>query len=189
VGVKRWLRRLRRPPESIPADAIVATLVRALREAHPAPAGRVGWLLSVPDAQQRTLLETAEAHPELATLTCATEDEAHAIAAGLWIGGEPSVLSIQHAGLLASLNALHGVAIRGRIPMPMLVGLRGREAWLDPRDSHVPLVRDCEPVLDALGVPHVRLERAADLRRIPELLRLAHERRGPTALLVGRETA
>jgi len=47
---------------------------------------------------------------------CATEDEATTIAAGLWMGGEPCVLMIQHAGLFASVNTLRGVAIDGRVP-------------------------------------------------------------------------
>ena len=35
-------------------------------------------------------------------------------AAGLYMGGEPVVLMIQHAGLYASVNTLRGVAMDGK---------------------------------------------------------------------------
>jgi sulfopyruvate decarboxylase TPP-binding subunit len=192
----RLLRSWRDETEPVPATAIVEALKQAFREvragAAPPPDGEsrapLGWVLSVPDAQQRTLLAAAEADPELRALPCASEDEANAIAAGLWIGGEPCAVSIQHAGLYASLNSLRGVGIDGRIPLFLLIGLRGREPGLDPRDSRSSLVRYCEPLLDTFGVPYARLERAEDVSRIPEYHRLAQTRRGPAAVLVGRET-
>lgn len=150
--------------------------------------GPLGWVLCVPDAQQETFLAAAEADPELRVLPCASEDEAQAIAAGLWIGGEPSVLSIQHAGLYASLNSLVGIGVEGRVPIFMIVGLRGRDPRLDPRASRNVRVHRCEPLLETFGIPHARLERREHLRRISDYFRIAHARRGPAAVLVGRET-
>ena len=51
------------------------------------------------------------------------------------------------------------------------------------------MVRYCEPLLDTFGVPHARIETAADVPLIAQYHRLAYERRGPAAVLVGRETA
>jgi sulfopyruvate decarboxylase TPP-binding subunit len=190
--LRRWGREESRP---VPARRIVEALKASFRELRPsalaaqAPSARpLGWILSVPDAQQRTLLAALAAEPALRTLACASEDEANAIAAGLWIGGEPCALSIQHSGLYASLNSLLGVGIDGRVPLFLLIGLRGRERDRDPRESRSSLVRHCEPLLDTFAVPYARLERPDDVQRIPELFRLAHERRGPAAVLVGRET-
>ncbi len=176
-------------PESIPASLVVDTLKETFIEARGgARREPLGWVLSVPDTHQKTVLAALDKERAIRVLTCATEDEAAAVAAGLWIGGEPCVLMIQHAGLYASVNTLRGVALDGRIPILYMIGLLGRERDRDPRESRHSMVRYCEPLLDTFGVPHVRLEGPDDLHRIPEYFRLARERRGPAAVLVGLET-
>src|SRR3990172_1975339 len=111
-----------------------------------------------------------------------------AIAAGLWRGGEPVVLMIQHAGLYASVNTLRGVALDGRVPIFYMIGLLSRERDNDPRHSPPPMVRSAEPLLAPFGVPHARLEGPDDVRLIPEYYRLSRARRGPAAVLVGLGT-
>lgn len=185
-------------PESIPATLIIDTLKDTFREARAAlaaegyaerPGGPLGWVLSVPDTHQRTVLAALDKEQAIRVVTCSTEDEANATAAGLWIGGEPAVLMIQHAGLYASVNTLRGVAMDGRIPIFAMIGLLGREPALEPRESRHSMVRYCEPLLDLFGVPHARLEGPDDVHLIPEYYRLSRARRGPTAVLVGLETA
>ena len=176
-------------PESVPASLVIDTLKETFREARaPGRRERLGWILSVPDTHQRTVLAALDKEPSITVLTCATEDEAVAISAGLYIGGEPVILMIQHAGLYASVNTLRGVAIDGRVPTFYMIGLLGREKDREPRESRHSMVRYCEPLLDLFGVPHARLEGPGDVHLIPEYYRLAHERRGPAAVLVGLET-
>ncbi len=184
-------------PESIPAPQMVEALKQTFREAREALAAeapaaarpqRLGTILSVPDTHQKTVLAALEHEPEIRVITCATEDEANAIAAGLHIGGEPVLLMIQHAGLYASVNTLRGVAIDGRVPIFYVIGLLGREKDKDPSESRSSMVRYCEPLLDTFGVPHARLEGPEDLHLIPEYYKLSRERRGPAAVLVGLET-
>ena len=176
-------------PESIPASLVIDTIRETFREARGGvQRDPVGWILSVPDTHQRTVLTALDKERTIRVLTCATEDEANAIAAGLYIGGEPAILMIQHAGLYASVNTLRGVAIDGRVPIFYMIGLLSREKDKDPRESRHSMVRYCEPLLDTFGVPHARLEGPEDLHVIPKYYRLAHERRGPTAVLVGLET-
>jgi sulfopyruvate decarboxylase TPP-binding subunit len=132
-------------PESIPASLVIDTLKDTFREARatlaaetPGAAPRtdcLGWILSVPDTHQKTVLAALDKERALRVLTCSTEDEANAIAAGLYIGREPFVLMIQHAGLYASVNTLRGVAMDGRVPVLYLIGLLGREKDKDPRES------------------------------------------------------
>ena len=185
-------------PESIPAPLVIDTLRDTFREARAAlaaegwPAPRhpwLGWILSVPDTHQKTVLAALDKEEALRVLTCATEDEATAVAAGLWIGGEPAVLMIQHAGLYASVNTLRGIALDGRVPVFYMIGLLSREKDKDPRASRHSMVRYCEPLLDTFGVPHARLEGPDDVHLIPEYFRLARARRGPAAVLVGLETS
>jgi sulfopyruvate decarboxylase TPP-binding subunit len=179
-----------RLPESVPATLIVDTF-RDLFRAERAGARRrepLGWVLSVPDTHQRTVLAALDKERDIRVLTCATEDEANAVAAGLWLGGEPVVVMIQHAGLYASVNTLRGVTIDGKIPTFYMIGLLSRERDKEPRESRHSMVRYCEPLLDLFGVPHARLEGPDDVHFIPKYYRLSRERRGPAVVLVGLET-
>ena len=184
-------------PESIPAPLIIDTVKDPFKEARAALAkegvktrhDHLGWILSVPDTHQKSVLAALDKERALRVLTCSTEDEANAIAAGLWIGGEPVIVMIQHAGLYASVNTLRGVAMDGRVPVFYMIGLLSREKDKDPRESRHSMVRYCEPLLDLFGVPHARLEGPNDVHRIPEYYRLSRERRGPAAVLVGLETS
>ena len=176
-------------PESIPAPLIIDTLKDTFREARGTSAREpLGWILSVPDTHQKTVLAALDKEGALRVVTCATEDEANAVAAGLWIGGEPCALMIQHAGLYASVNTLRGVAMDGRVPIFYLIGLLSREKDRAPRESRHSMVRFAEPLLDTFNVPHARLEGPNDVHLIPEYYQLSRERRGPTAVLVGLET-
>ena len=184
-------------PESIPASLVIDTLKDTFREARaalqaerqePARHAHLGWILSVPDTHQKSVLAALDKEPAIRVLTCATEDEAVTVAAGLHMGGEPAVLMIQHAGLYASVNTLRGVGLDGRVPLLYMIGLLSREKDKDPGESRHSMVRYCEPLLDTFGVPHARLEGPDDLHLIPEYYRLSRERSGPAALLVGLET-
>src|SRR3989304_1004621 len=111
-------------PESIPAPLVIDTLRDTFREARAAlvaegwPAPRhpwLGWILSVPDTHQKTVLAALDKEEALRVLTCATEDEAAAIAvppAGL--GGPDAALLIPEYYRLSR-------ARRG--PAAVLVGL------------------------------------------------------------------
>jgi len=185
-------------PESIPASLVIDTLKDTFREARaaraaegwgPSPHEHLGWILSVPDTHQKTVLAALDKEQALRVLTCATEDEAVTIGAGLYAGGEPVALMIQHAGLYASINTLRGVAMDGRIPTFYMIGLLSREKDKDPRESRHSMVRYCEPLLDTFSVPHARLEGPNDVHLIPEYYRLSRQRRGPAAVLVGLETS
>ena len=167
------------PPQSIPAGM----MIEALR------ACRVRTIITVPDTHQRTLLSALASSDEFRLVTCATEDEATTVAAGMWIGGEDSVLLIQHAGLYASVNTLRGVAMDGRIPMFYLIGLLQREPDKLPRESHRSMVRYCEPLLDTFDVPYALIDGPDDVPQIEPMFRLSRERRGPAAVLVGMPTS
>ena len=185
-------------PESIPASLVIDTLKDLFREARaaraaegwpPSPHEHLGWILSVPDTHQKTVLAALDKEQSIRVVTCATEDEACTIAAGLHAGGEPVVLMIQHAGLYASVNTLRGVAMDGKVPVFYMIGLLQREKDKDPKESRHSMVRFCEPLLDTFSVPHARLEGPNDVHLIPEYYRLSRQRRGPTAVLVGLETS
>jgi sulfopyruvate decarboxylase TPP-binding subunit len=177
-------------PESIPAPLIIDTFRDVFRTERRSTKRQdpLGWILSVPDTHQKTVLAALDKERDLRVLTCSTEDDANAVAAGLWMAGEPVIVMIQHAGLYASVNTLRGVAIDGQVPIFYMIGLLSREKDKDPRESRHSMVRYAEPLLDLFAVPHGRLEGPDDVRLIPEYYRVSRERRGPAAVLVGLET-
>ena len=178
-------------PESIPAPLIIDTLKDTFRDAGGSPHHHdiLGWVLSVPDTHQKTVLAALDKERALRVLTCATEDEATTIAAGLWMGGEPVALMIQHAGLYASVNTLRGVSMDGKVPMFYMIGLLSREKDKTPQESRHSMVRYASPLLNTFSVPHALMEGPDDVKFIPQYYKLSRDRRGPAAVLVGLETS
>jgi sulfopyruvate decarboxylase TPP-binding subunit len=169
----------RRIVESIPA-AVLHQAISALGVSH---------VLIVPDTHQKTLLASLDKDPGLKMLTFSTEDEAICVNAGLWIGGAEPVVIIQNVGLFAGMNALRGVAMDMRVPTLLIVGQYGRDVSRTVEDNSASGVRLLEPVLDALGVPHYRLDFMTDVG----VLRTAYDRsraeRSPVVVLIGAPTA
>src|SRR5436190_5039570 len=123
---------------SVPADAIVHEL-QALGITH---------VVNVPDTHQRSVLAALARQSQIRVLTACTEDEAVAINAGLWIGGQRPMLSIQQVGLLAALNNVKGIAMDARIPTCMLVGYFGRDVTRTARENAARAINLIEPTLD-----------------------------------------
>jgi sulfopyruvate decarboxylase TPP-binding subunit len=146
-------------------------------------------VVNVPDTHQRTLLAALARQSQIRLLTACTEDEAVAINAGLWIGGQRPVLSIQQVGLLAAMNNVKGIAMDARIPTCMLVGYFGRDVTKTPREHAANSLKLIEPTLDAWGVAYFPVERPADLPAIGEAYRYAIEHNGPAVVLIGAPTS
>src|SRR5438270_13263909 len=119
----------------VPARSIVAELRRI----------GVSHVINVPDTHQRTLLAELARQSAITLLTACTEDEAIAINAGLYVGGQRPILSIQHVGLLAAMNNVKGIAIEARIPTCILVGYFGRDVSRPARDNDALGIRLPEP--------------------------------------------
>ena len=92
----------------VSAEAIVAELYKL----------DITHVVNVPDTHQRTLLAALSRQQRIKLLTAATEDEAVGINAGLYVGGQRPILSIQQTGLLAAMNTIKGIALDGRVPHP-----------------------------------------------------------------------
>ena len=163
---------------SVPAGVIVDEL-RKLGITH---------VINVPDTHQRTLLAELSRQSDIRLVTACTEDEAIAINAGLWIGGQRPVLSIQQVGLLAALNNVKGIAMDARIPTCMLVGYFGRDVNRPARDNPATAVRLIEPTLETWGVAYFPLERPEDVRAIADAYRFSVEHSGPSVVLIGAPT-
>ncbi|MGA4844119.1 thiamine pyrophosphate-binding protein [Streptomyces sp. G45] len=112
-------------------------------------------------------------------LTVAREDNAVGLAAGAALAGRAPAVLMQNSGLAQSVNALASLVVPYRIPLLLVVSLRGVDP--DPTPENTVMGRLTAPLLDSLGIPAVTLADPVDLERLRHVV---HVERGPAALLV-----
>lgn len=84
------------------------------------------------------------------------EEEAFGIAAGLYLGGLRPAVLLQSSGVGNSLNALTSLLIPYRIPVLMIVSMRGDEGeW---NAAQMPMGRAVRAILESIGIAHVTVE-------------------------------
>ena len=164
---------------SVPAERLLAE-IQALDVTH---------VLNVPDTHQKSLLALLARQDRPKLITTCTEDEALAIHAGLYAGGQRPMISIQNTGLCACMNAMRGILLEGRVPALLLIGLLHREPDLPTRQSSVLTVRLTEPTLEAWSIPYYLMESEDDLHFIPEAYQRSFDESGPVVVLLGAKTA
>ncbi len=97
-----------------------------------------------------------EQFPDVRTTLATREEEAFGIAAGLYLGGARPTVMLQSSGLGNSLNAITSLVLPYKIPMLIIISMRGDAGeW---NDAQVPMGRAVRPICDAIGVPHVTAE-------------------------------
>lgn len=151
----------------------------------------ISHIVSVPDYVQISLHHELEARSAPQTIYTTSENEALEVAAGLYIGGSSPLVVMQNQGLYNSMNALRALGLDARLPLPLLVGQFGREfgnVGTDPAHSDRALVRNTERLIEALGLPCLRIESDTDAANLGRAITMAHERRGAVVALVGAHT-
>ena len=100
----------------------------------------------------------AERFPDITTTLATREEEAFGIAAGLYLGGARPTVMLQSSGLGNSLNALTSLIVPYKIPMLIVISMRGDAGeW---NDAQVPMGRAVRPICDAIGLPHTTVDTA-----------------------------
>jgi len=98
----------------------------------------------------------------------------------------PHVLLMQNHGFLAAINGIVSLAQLYRVPLCMLIALRGH--WGEPYPWHTRGGIVTEPVLRALEIP---FEYARDPQQVAKQIREAwtfsHSSLSPVALLLTRD--
>jgi sulfopyruvate decarboxylase alpha subunit len=113
----------------------------------------------VPDAGHRVLIDRALADPAVHAIALTTEEEGVALIAGADLGGARAVLLMQSSGVGNCVNML-SLAKGGRFPLLMLVSMRGDFGEGNP--WQFPMGQAVQPVLEAMGVICLRVERPED---------------------------
>jgi sulfopyruvate decarboxylase subunit alpha len=148
----------------------------------------IRFIVALPDrTTSEHLLKPMLADPELHVVQICKEDEGVSICSGLYAAGQRALLLMQYTGLLDSVNALRGVAMEGKNPVCMMVGLLNKEPGVPPTASRHYGVRVVEPVLDALQIAHHLIEAPDDVEKIVPAIEAAYAQELPVVMLIGRE--
>ncbi|GLW10396.1 sulfopyruvate decarboxylase subunit alpha [Microtetraspora sp. NBRC 13810] len=108
------------------------------------------------------------------------EDTAVAVAAGAEMGGRRPLVVMQNSGLGQSVNALASLVVPYRLPIAMIVSLRGLPP--DATGENVVMGRLTEPLLGQMGIATRRCGDIDD--DLTWLARVSLTDRRPAALLV-----
>ena len=114
----------------------------------------------VPDAGHRVLIDRSLADPGVHSVALTTEEEGVALLAGADLGGARGVLLMQSSGTGNCVNMLSLIK-GGRFPFLTLVSMRGDFGEGTP--WQYPMGQAVEPVLQAMGVICLRIERPEEV--------------------------
>src|SRR5438034_6390163 len=114
----------------------------------------------VPDAGHRILIDRSLADPDALSVALTTEEEGVALLAGADLGGARGVLLMQSSGTGNCINMLSLIK-GGHFPFLTLVSMRGDFGEGNP--WQYPMGQAVEPVLQAMGVICLRIERPEEV--------------------------
>jgi sulfopyruvate decarboxylase alpha subunit len=114
----------------------------------------------VPDAGHRILIDRSLADPGVFSVALTTEEEGVALMAGADLGGARGVLLMQSSGTGNCINMLSLIK-GGHFPFLTLISMRGDFGEGNP--WQYPMGQAVEPVLAAMGVICLRIERPEDV--------------------------
>src|SRR6266498_5438354 len=135
-------------------------------------------LSALPETWLVHLIRMADDDPEMTLVRLAKEEEGVGVSAGAHLAGTKSAMLMQNHGFLASVNGIVSCAQLYRIPLLMLISHRGEFGERDPWQTEGGGVT--EHVLDALRIPHQRLDEPSHVaRRIRKAQTLAHSASRP----------
>ena len=128
----------------------------------------------VPDAGHKVLINRSLDDPDAHSVRLTTEEEGVALCAGADLGGGRAVLLMQSSGVGNCINFLS--LVKGaQFPFLTLVSMRGDFGEGNP--WQMPMGQATQPVLEAMGVVCIRVERPEDVV-FAEVSYEAHEVRG-----------
>src|SRR3954471_1724195 len=118
-------------PTVLQADSASRVRIRGQAIIQAIKSAGVRFVVALPDrTTTENVLKPLLADRDMRVIQVCKEDEGVSICAGLHAAGQRAVLLMQYTGLLDSVNALRGIAVDGRNPICMIVGLLQKEPWI-----------------------------------------------------------
>ncbi len=139
----------------------------------------------IPDFGNAGIIDLADAHNQTRSVLLTSEEEGVAICAGADLVGERAVLCMQSSGVGNCPNFLSLVK-GGRFPILMIVSMRGDYGEQNP--WQYPMGQAVEPVLKAMGVLTIKVERADELENaVSSAISAAFRAGQAVALILGQK--
>ena len=137
----------------------------------------------VPDAGHKQLIEMAHADETMRAIALTSEEEGIGLASGAWLGGQRAVVLMQSSGAGNCVNAIASLTRACRLPLLLLVTMRGEEGEGNP--WQVPMGEATAPMFKTLGLKVPNLWHPADAGNTVENAgRLAFEEGHAVAVLI-----
>jgi sulfopyruvate decarboxylase subunit alpha len=145
----------------------------------------IDLVASLPDQWLGDLIKQCEADPAITHIRLAREDDGVGICAGAWLGGRKAALVCQNSGVLLAANALGGIGFHHQIPLLVIAAHRGH--YDDGQYYQMYKGRICEPVLQAMGLPHWVVSNKDEIPIIGDAARQAYLNRLPVVVLLRKK--
>jgi len=145
----------------------------------------IDLVASLPDQWLGDLIKQCEADPAITHIRLAREDDGIGICAGAWLGGRKAALVCQNSGVLLAVNALGGIGFHHQIPLLVIAAHRGH--FDDGQYYQMYKGRICEPVLQAMGLPHWVVSNKDEISIIGDAARQAYLNRLPVVVLLRKK--
>ncbi len=135
--------------------------------------------IALSDSCIKTIYDLLLHQNEITLIPVCREGEAIGIAHGLILGGKVPVILHQNSGFFESGDSVRGIALDYGLPLLLLLGYRGRN-----HPEHDSAAIWIEPNLDSWGIKHYLVETDADVGKISQAFKEAHETNKPVAILI-----
>ena len=140
----------------------------------------------VPDAIGEKLLRLMREDKEFHLVPLTREEEGVGISAGQAVCGVRPLLLMPTSGLGNALNAIASLPIPYRIPLPMIIGLRGGLGEFNA--AQVTMGQAMPQILDAMRIPRFEINREDEVEVLTEgFLRVAYSTESPAALILSTQ--
>ena len=145
----------------------------------------IDLVASLPDQWIGELIRQLDGDPDITHIKLAREDDGVGICAGAFLGGRKAALVCQNSGVLLAVNALGAMAFHHQVPLLILAAHRGH--FDDGQYYQMYKGRICEPVLQAMGLPHYVLDNPTQIPLIGDAARQAWLNRMPVVVLLRKK--
>lgn len=149
---------------------------------------QIEFINYVPDAIGEKLLRLAREDSDFGLVPLTREEEGVGIAAGQALCGKRGALLMPTSGFGNAVNALASLPIPYRLPIPMIIGLRGDLGEFN--GTQVLMGQALPQILDAMRIPYFAITREDEVEVMTEgFLRITYSTESPAALLITTQLA
>jgi sulfopyruvate decarboxylase TPP-binding subunit len=135
---------------------------------------------SLPDDWVSDLIDTLDRDERFIHVPVNREESAVGLCSGAFFGGLPSLALMGASGLMTIIYAITKINYTYHIPLFIFTTMRGRIG--DPRSRHMANGLYLEPVMDAISLPYLVVDRREEIAHIPDAFRHSRVMNHPTVV-------